>query len=318
MYQILKKYKLSSLHIMVIFLGFTGVLGKLISLETLHLVWYRMLVAFISLFIFLLLMKQIHTIKKKYILPLLGVGAVVALHWFIFFGAIKAANISSAVICLSTASLFSAFLEPLFLKRKILKYEVFFGLIVLGALAFMLYERPEKNDFEINYFLGYTYGILSAFLGTLFTMLNAKYITKEDAAKITMIEMLGGVIVISIYFLFSNDLSVFTKIISFNDSIYLLLLGTICTALIFVWMTEIMRHITPYALIMAINLEPIYSIVIGLIIFSESEKMNLSFYIGSIIILTVVFLDGIKKNKIENKIENKNLIINFAKKQFNE
>ena len=83
-------------------------------------------------------------------------------------------------------------------------------------------------------------------------------------------------------------------------------------------MTEIMRHITPYALIMAINLEPIYSIVIGLIIFSESEKMNLSFYIGSIIILTVVFLDGIKKNKIENKIENKNLIINFAKKQFNE
>ena len=182
----------------------------------------------------------------------------------------------------------------------------------------MLYERPEKNDFEINYFLGYTYGILSAFLGTLFTMLNAKYITKEDAAKITMIEMLGGVIVISIYFLFSNDLSVFTKIISFNDSIYLLLLGTICTALIFVWMTEIMRHITPYALIMAINLEPIYSIVIGLIIFSESEKMNLSFYIGSIIILTVVFLDGIKKNKIENKIENKNLIINFAKKQFNE
>jgi drug/metabolite transporter (DMT)-like permease len=149
-------------------------------------------------------------------------------------------------------------------------------------------------------------------------MLNAKYITKEDAAKITMIEMLGGVIVISIYFLFSNDLSVFTKIISFNDSIYLLLLGTICTALIFVWMTEIMRHITPYALIMAINLEPIYSIVIGLIIFSESEKMNLSFYIGSIIILTVVFLDGIKKNKIENKIENKNLIINFAKKQFNE
>ena len=160
MYQILKKYKLSSLHIMVIFLGFTGVLGKLISLETLHLVWYRMLVAFLSLFFFLLFMKQIHSVKKIYILPLLGVGAVVALHWFFFFGAIKVSNISIAVICMSTASLFSAFLEPLFLKRKILKYEVLFGLIVLAALSFMLYERPEQNDFKINYFLGYTYGII--------------------------------------------------------------------------------------------------------------------------------------------------------------
>ena len=306
MYQILKKYKLSSLHIMVIFLGFTGVLGKLISLETLHLVWYRMLVAFLSLFFFLLFMKQIHSIKKKYILPLLGVGAVVALHWFFFFGAIKVSNISIAVICMSTASLFSAFLEPLFLKRKILKYEVLFGLIVLAALSFMLYERPEQNDFKINYFLGYTYGIISAFLGTLFTMLNANYINKEDAAKITMIEMLGGVIVISIYFLFSNDLSVFNTLISFDDTVYLILLGTVCTALIFVWMTEIMRHITPYALIMAINLEPIYSIIIGLIIFSESEKMNLSFYIGSVIILTVVFLDGFLKNK---KIKNKKIKI---------
>jgi drug/metabolite transporter (DMT)-like permease len=249
-------------------------------------------------------MKQIHSIKKKYILPLLGVGAVVALHWFFFFGAIKVSNISIAVICMSTASLFSAFLEPLFLKRKILKYEVLFGLIVLAALSFMLYERPEQNDFKINYFLGYTYGIISAFLGTLFTMLNANYINKEDAAKITMIEMLGGVIVISIYFLFSNDLSVFNTLISFDDTVYIILLGTVCTALIFVWMTEIMRHITPYALIMAINLEPIYSIIIGLIIFSESEKMNLSFYIGSVIILTVVFLDGFMKNKKIKKIKN--------------
>tara|TARA_B110000240_G_C13482907_1_gene446093 strand:- start:517 stop:1377 length:861 start_codon:yes stop_codon:yes gene_type:complete len=285
---------------MILFLGFTGVLGKLISLETTHLVWYRMLIAFFALFIFLGFTQQLRSIKKELIIPLLLVGAVVALHWFFFFGAIKVANISVAVICLATASLFSAFLEPLFFKRKLLGYEVLFGFIVLAALSFMLYEQPEDNGHKINYFLGYTYGVLSAFLGTLFTMLNAKYINKLDAAKITMIEMLGGVIVITIYFIISDDLAVFQNMLSLKDSIYLFLLGTICTAAIFVWMTEIMRHITPYALIMAINLEPIYSIIIGLIIFSDSEKMNLTFYLGSVVILSIVFLDGIIKNRKYN------------------
>ena len=260
MYQILKKNKLISLHIMVVFLGFTGVLGKLISLATPYLVWHRMLIAFVALFIFLLIKKQIHSIPKKDILPLMGIGAIVAFHWFFFFGAIKVSNISVAVICMATASLFSAFLEPIFFKRKLLKYELLFGIIVLIALSYMLYEKPENK--EINYVLGYAYGIASAFLGTLFTMFNGKYINKLDAAKITMVEMFGGVIVISLYFLAIGDLSVFITPLSQNDFIYLFLLGTICTAGIFVWMTEIMRHITPYALIMAINLEPIYSIII--------------------------------------------------------
>ena len=295
MYQILKKNKLISLHIMVVFLGFTGVIGKLISLATPYLVGHSMLIAFVALFIFLLIKKQIHSIPKKDILPLMGIGAIVAFHWFFFFGAIKVSNISVAVICMATASLFSAFLEPIFFKRKLLKYELLFGIIVLIALSYMLYEKPENK--EINSVLGYAYGIASAFLGTLFTMFNGKYINKLDAAKITMVEMFGGVIVISLYFLANGDLSVFITPLSQNDFIYLFLLGTICTAGLFVWMTEIMRHITPYALIMASNLEPIYSIIIGLIIFSESEKMNLSFYIGSTIILFIVFLDGYIKNK---------------------
>ena len=122
MYQILKNNKLLSLHIMVIFLGFTGVLGKLITLETPYLVWYRMFIAFIALFLFLLFKKQIKAINKKDILPLLGVGAIVALHWFFFFGAIKVANISVAVICLATSSLFSAFMEPIFFKNAYYKY----------------------------------------------------------------------------------------------------------------------------------------------------------------------------------------------------
>ena len=150
---------------------------------------------------------------------------------------------------------------------------------------------------ETQYLWGYIYGILSALLGTLFTLFNAKYIKKVGAAQITMIEMLSGVLIISLLLLFQQDYTVFTSLISITDFYYLIILGIICTAMIFVWMTEIMRHITPYSLIMAINLEPIYSIILALLIFGDNELMSNSFYIGSSIIIGVVFLEGYLKNK---------------------
>ena len=298
MYGIINQNRIVSLHIMIVILGFTGIFGKLITLESTYLVWYRMLIAFICLFFFLLLKKQLNKINKSDIIPLISAGFVVALHWLFFFESIKVSNVSIAVICLSTSSLFSAFLEPLFFKRKILKYEVFFGLLVILALSYMLYEKPTEENINTNYFLGYIYGFISSFLATLFTLINARFINKVGAAKITMLEMLGGVIFISAYFIYNNDYFVILEAISTTDFTYLFILGTICTAGVFVWMTEIMRYITPYSLIMAINLEPIYSIIIALILFNETEKMNISFYIGGAIILTTVFIDGyIKTNK---------------------
>ena len=290
MYQLLAKKKLLSLHLMVIVLGFTGILGKLITIQAMPLVWYRMLIAFLALFIFLFFKSQIHTIRKKNIIPLLGTGMVVALHWYFFFESIKVSNVSVAVVCLATSSLFSAFIEPIFFKRKLLYYEVLFGIIVLSVLAYML-------DVDTSYTKGYLYGIISAFLATLFTILNAKFIDRVDATKITMMEMLGGVILITLLLLFERDYTVFNSIISFSDFGYLFILGTICTAGIFVWMVEIMKHITPYSLIMAVNLEPIYSIIIALLIFGESERMTISFYTGSTIILLIIFLEGYLKSK---------------------
>jgi|TARA_B110000881_G_C18513747_1_gene483702 drug/metabolite transporter (DMT)-like permease len=275
---------------MVVVLGLTGVFGKLISLDTIHLVWYRMGIAFVSLAVFLLVKKQLFSISKKNFFGILGVGALVTLHWLCFFQSIKVSTVSVAVVCLATSSLFSALIEPLFFKRKLLAYEVILGILVLGALAFVM--GTEKQ-----YFLGYFYGIMAAFLGTLFTLFNAKYINKVGAAQITMIEMLSGVIIISCLLLFQQDYSVFTSLISITDFSYLLILGTLCTALVFVWMTEIMRYITPYSLIMAINMEPIYSILLALFIFGESELMSTSFYIGGSIIIGIVFLEGYLKNK---------------------
>tara|TARA_B100001250_G_scaffold169435_2_gene145923 strand:- start:212 stop:1039 length:828 start_codon:yes stop_codon:yes gene_type:complete len=274
---------------MVLILGFTGILGKLISLETVHLVWYRMGFAFISLAIFLYFKKQLFTISRKHFFQILGVGALVTIHWLCFFESIKTSTVSIAVVCLSTSSLFSALIEPIFFKRKLLTYEVIMGIIVFGALAFVM-------GTESKYIWGYIYGILSALFGTLFTVFNAKYIKKMDAAQITMIEMLAGLIIISGIIIFQGDINGLSAI-SINDFYYLIILSVICTAMIFVWMTEIMRHITPYSLIMAINLEPIYSIILALIFFGDDELMTISFYIGSSIIIGVVFLEGYIKNK---------------------
>jgi len=164
------------------------------------------------------------------------------------------------------------------------------GIVVVVALAFIM-------GTETKYFWGYFYGILAALLATLFTLFNAKYINKVGAAEITMIEMLSGVLIISCILFFQQDYTVFTTKISITDLTYLILLGTLCTAMVFVWLTEIMRHITPYSLIMAINLEPVYSIIFALIIFGDNELMSSSFYFGSCVIIGIVFLDGYLKNK---------------------
>ena len=292
MYHIIEKYKLSSLHLMVVILGLTGVFGKLISLDAIQLVWYRMLIAFITLSLFLAYKKQLFTVILKDFFGILGVGALVTFHWLCFFQSIKVSTISVAVVCLATSSLFSALIEPMFFKRKLLKYEVFMGIVVIAALIFIL-------GAETQYLWGYFYGIMAAFLGTLFTLCNAKYIKKVGAAKITMIEMLAGVLIISCVLLIQQDYTVFTSLISVTDFSYLLILGTLCTAMVFVWMTEIMKHITPYSLIMAVNLEPIYSIILALVIFGDSELMSISFYVGGSVIIGIVFLEGYLKNKIE-------------------
>ena len=306
MFSLIRNNKHSSLHIMVIILGFTGILGKLVSLNAINLVWYRMLIAFIVLAIFLACKKQLFSISIKNFIGIFGVGCLVAIHWLCFFHSIKVSTVSVAVLCLATSSLFSAFIEPLFFKRKLLLYEVIMGLIVIGSLAYIL-------GTEMKYINGYIYGIIAAFLGTLFTLFNAKYIDKVNATKITMIEMFAGVILVGSLFIFNQfedinlpfnmgiiELKNIAKPLtlpSSNDLFYLIILGTICTAMVFVWMTEIMRHISPFSLIMAINLEPIYSIILALIIFGDSELMGIDFYIGSTIIISIVFLDAYLKNK---------------------
>ena len=279
---------------MVIVLGFTGILGELISIKSIDLVFYRMLFSFIALFIFLSFKKEIFNISKRKIIELLLIGMVVALHWIFFFQSIKI-SVPIAVISLSTSSLFSSIIEPVILRKKVNIYEVILGIVII--LSFIMMYFTSESHFGLAYF----YGIIAAFLATLFTILNAKYINVIKSSQITMIEMLGGTILISLYLIFNNSLEVFSFNIQSSDLIYLLILSVFCTSLVFVLMTEIMKYISPYTLIMSINLEPVYAIVLAVLILPNEEVMNNYFYLGASIIVLSIYLEHYFKKKFNSK-----------------
>ena len=281
------------MHFIVILLGFTGVLGKLIDCGSTVLVWYRMLIAFVFLLAYIYFTSNFKISKKNFI-QILGIGFVVAAHWLFFFESIKVSNVSVAVVCMGTSSLFSSFLEPLILKRKIQLRELVLSVVVLFAIGLAL-------NADFSYVLGFIYGIIAAFLATLFTILNALYVNKVSSEKITLIEMLGGFLIISIYLLFSGEITFSDLNISTRDIIYLIILGGVCTSFAFVISVEVMKFLSPYNVIMAVNLETVYSVLLALFIFGESENMNLSFYIGGILIIAAVSFDAYLKKNIKQK-----------------
>ena len=281
------------MHFIVILLGFTGVLGKLIDCGSTVLVWYRMLIAFVFLLAYIYFTSNFKISKKNFI-QILGIGFVVAAHWLFFFESIKVSNVSVAVVCMGTSSLFSTFLEPLVLKRKIKLRELVLSVVVLFAIGLAI-------NADFSYVLGFIYGIIAAFLATLFTILNALYVNKVSSEKITLIEMLGGFLIISVYLLFSDEITFSDINISTKDIIYLIILGGVCTSFAFVISVEVMKFLSPYNVIMAVNLEPVYSVLLALFIFGESENMNLSFYIGGILIIAAVSFDAYLKKNIKQK-----------------
>ena len=282
------------LHLIVFIWGFTAILGELISLDALPLVWFRMLIAVGFIVLFMLYKKTDITIPRKTIMVFLFLGLVIALHWLTFFKAIKVSNVSVTLACLSTGAFFASFLEPILFKRKIIWYEVFFGLIVVGGLYIIF-------NFEGDYYLGIILALLSAFLSALFSVINGKYAKMYNSTVISFYELFGGVLCLSIYLLFSGSFSADFFILQPFDWLYLLILSSICTAYAFIASVKVMKFISPYTVMLTINLEPIYGIILALLIFKDKEKMSVEFYIGAVIILLTVVLNGIIKYRYKNR-----------------
>lgn len=283
-----------SLHLIVFIWGFTAILGALITINAEALVWYRMLFAAVFLFIFILFKKESFRIPVRELVKLLFVGLLIATHWIFFFKAIHTANVSITLAIFSSGAFLASILEPIFYKRKLLWYEVFFGLVIIAALALIL-------QVEINYFIGMLYAFFSVFIGVLFTLLNGKLIERHEPTVITFYEFLAGIIFISVYFLFQNKFNFQFFKLSPNDWILLLILSSICTAYAFTVSVKLMRTLSPYTIMLTTSLEPVYGIILAYFIIGGKEKMSVEFYIGAFIIVLTVILNGIIKHYFTNK-----------------
>ncbi|HNP32750.1 MAG TPA: DMT family transporter [Flavobacterium sp.] len=278
------------LHLIVFIWGFTAVLGALISLDALPLVWFRMLFAVGFIGIYVIFKKIPLKISKKTTLQFLFAGFIIAMHWFTFFKAIKISNISVTLACLSTGAFFASLLEPILYGKKIVWYEVFFGLIVVFGLYIIF-------NVEGNYFYGMLIALSSAFLSALFAVINSKFVKEYSPVIISFYELSGGLIFFSFLLLLTHSFSPTFFALSAKDVMYLMILSSVCTAYAFIASTSIMKFLSPYTVMLTINLEPIYGIILAVLVFKEKERMSFEFYIGAFIILLTVILNGIIKSR---------------------
>jgi drug/metabolite transporter (DMT)-like permease len=278
------------LHFLVFIAGFTAILGELISIGSTALVWYRMLIAGVLMFLYIKIIKLKIQVSAKTKLKFFGAGIIIALHWITFFEAINQSNISITLAMFSTGAFFASFIEPLIYKRKIIWYEILFGMIVILGV-FLITQS------EIKYLNGILLGISSALFSTLFAVINGKFIAEHRATVISFYEFISGVVFLSLFILiFQDGFSKDFFVLSTSDWLYIIILASVCTAYAFIGSVDVMRHLSPYTVILTYNLEPLYGIALALLLFPESETMSTQFYYGAFLVLATVIADGILKN----------------------
>jgi drug/metabolite transporter (DMT)-like permease len=285
------------LHLIVFIWGFTAVLGKLISIDAMPLVWYRMLIASSLVAVFVLFKHYSLRVSTKTLLVMLTAGVIIALHWVTFFKAIKVSNVSIALVTMSTGALFTAFLEPIWYGRKMLWYEVAFGLLVVFGLYLIF-------NVNTSYSLGMGLALISALLGSIFTLINGQLIKTNKPSTISFYELMSGTLFISIYLAINGSFNKSFFTLPFNDWFFIFILASVCTAYAFIAAIRVMRFISPYTVMLTTNLEPVYGICLALLIFGQSEKMSPIFYIGALIIVITIIANGILKNRGKSKYEN--------------
>jgi len=279
------------LHFLVFIAGFTAILGELVTISAIHLVWYRMVIAGILMFFYLKIAKINIKVSKLAILKFFIAGIIIAIHWITFFGSIKESNVSIALAMFSTGAFFASLIEPIFYRRKINRFEILFGLMVSMGVYIIL-------DSEIKYLLGILLGISSAFCSSLFAVINGRFVEKYDASVISFYEFIGGVLFITVFLFFSkNGFSQEFFQLVFNDWLYIFILASVCTAYAFIASVHIMKYISPFTVVLTYNLEPVYGIILAIIIFGSDEIMSPNFYYGALLILFTVLIDGLMKNK---------------------
>lgn len=283
------------LHFVVILWGFTAILGLLIKLSFIELVFYRTLFATLTLALIITVRKEGFNIQRKEIIKLVLTGVTIAIHWLLFFGAARYSNASVSLIGLSTTTLWTSFIEPTVYKRKISFVEVIFAVVVILGL-YIIYKD------EFSYGLGLLMSVGAAFLAAIFTVLNHKFVRKHHHSTIVFYEMLGAwVATIPFLWLMRNPDTPVLALPSLSDLGYLLILAIVCTVYANAEATKLLKKFSAFASNLVITMEPVYGIMLALVIFGDTERMKLSFYLGTLIIITAVILHPLILKRLARK-----------------
>ncbi len=275
------------LHFLVVIWGFTAILGRLVTLPAVELVVYRTFFAFILLGILCVAQKKTLALGSRPVVRLLLTGAIIAIHWILFFAAARVANVSICLAGMATGSLWTSLLEPLFQRRKVRLLEISLGLIAMAGLYLVFH-------FQFNHALGLAMAVASAMLAALFSVINSRFAVVYEAQVVTFYEMLGAflcsVILLPVFAaLFYNQEPIHWLPAS-TDWLWILILAWVCTVYAYSAGVHLLRKFTPFAVNLTINLEPVYGIVLAVLIFGEKERMTPGFYAGTLLILLAVLL----------------------------
>lgn len=277
------------LHLAVFLFGFTGVLGDIISLDATMLVWHRMWMTAIMMFIYVWFIKKWKVLGIAETLKIAAVSLAIVIHWILFYASIKLASVSVAMICLSSITLFTALLEPIILKKPFSKIELLFSILVIVGVYFMA-------DDQKHHIIGILVGLASAFFSALFTVLNKQLVDKYDSRLLSLYELGAGFLLLTLLLPIT---SFFIPVTSYlptpNDWFYLFLLSFFCTVVAFNLSLSSLRFLSPFTVNLAINLEPVYGIALAFVLLKEYRELGSGFYIGAFFILSAVLAEVVWK-----------------------
>lgn len=275
------------MHVAVILFGFTAILGDLIQLPALSIVWWRVLLACLSLLLLIRFGKNLLLVPRRLLLIYFFIGFIVGFHWLSFYGAVKLSNASITLICMSTTSFFASLFEPLILRKRMKSLDLFLGMLIVPSMLFII------NTTEVSLQIGAWVAILSAFLAAVFAVLNKKYMEKSSTLSMSFVELGGVFVLMSIIMMLWPAFS-YEKLRwippSISDWVYLLLLALLCTTLAWVISLKALKHISAFSSVLIVNLEPVYGILLAAFILKDYKQLNNGFYIGSAVILCIVLL----------------------------
>ncbi|MBS1605679.1 MAG: EamA family transporter [Bacteroidetes bacterium] len=283
------------LHIAVLLAGLTGVLGKLISLNEGLLVWYRLLLTVPSLWLLALLRRQAVRVDRRDLWRIFGIGGIAALHWVAFYGSIKYSNVSVGLVCFSSIGFFTALIEPLVLRHRVDVIELMLGVLVIVGIFFIFQVDPHFKT-------GIAVGLVSAFLGSLFPVLNKRILRRVSPDNVTLYELSGGFLVLTV--LMPVYLWLFpapSLLPGWQDLGWLLVLAWACTVLAFNLSMSALQKISAFTVNLTYNLEPVYGILLAFLLFREDKYLSTGFYVGFFLILLSIVLQMVRLKKKQLK-----------------